>query len=333
MEQTVYIGTYTDAISRGIYRFAFYKGDLRLLGCIEETNPSYVIVQGDMLYSVRETRDGSIVSYQLQKDGIHTLVGQQKCLGDAPCHLHLDGAYLYASNYSSGSLAQFSLDEQLRVKEPPTLFSHVGHSVHPSRQAGPHVHFSATTPDGQFLAVCDLGLDQVVFYRRTPDGVVSDNAERVHLQPGFGPRHAVFGDNGIWYLICELSCKLIVFQGFGVRAKPVQEFTLDQFPDSFSSGAAVKMSPDRKCLLASVRGTNSLTLFSIGSDGRLEPRTITGSRGDWPRDAAFSPCSKYVLCACERSDSLSIFKLTNCDLVFIKSFSVPSPACICFATV
>ena len=92
VEQTVYIGTYTDAISRGIYRFAFYKGDLRLLGCIEETNPSYVIVQGDMLYSVRETRDGSIVSYQLQKDGIHTLVGQQKCLGDAPCHLHLDGA-------------------------------------------------------------------------------------------------------------------------------------------------------------------------------------------------------------------------------------------------
>jgi len=326
----VYIGTYTSGDSQGIYKFVFENGMLRMLGAIKETNPSYLIATKDRLYSVREMHGGSVVSYQLLDDGTHEMTGQQVSMGDAPCHLYLDGSFLYAANYTSGSLAEFTLGEQMQVKKLPRLFIHEGSSAHFSRQTGPHVHFSAITPDKRYLAVCDLGTDKVLFYRYTSFGISNNGIELVNLPPGYGPRHAVFGDNDMWYLVCELSCKLVVFQGYGTQAKPVQELSLLQSPDPLSSGAAVKLSPDRKRLLVSVRGANNLVLMNIGSDGLLKDKTFTCSCGDWPRDAAFSPCGEYILCACERSNIISIFKLTSKELVFAGSAAVPSPACICF---
>lgn len=326
-----YIGTYTTAGSEGIYRIEFAEGNIQLFGTIPAVNPSYLVTGGDTLYAVRETRGGSALSYRMTANGIHELTGQQETMGDAPCHLCLDGGYLYAANYSTGSLAEFTLDDGGRVQRLSRLIEHTGSSVHPTRQTKPHVHFSCVTPDGKYLAVCDLGTDEVLFYRRTDSGI-EDAPESVHVPQGSGPRHAVFGKKEVWYVVCELTCTLLVYRGYGKDAELVQNLSMLQTPDPGSSCAALQMSPDSQSLLVSVRGANSLVLAGIREDGLLENARFHSSCGDWPRDARFTPCGRYVICACERSGHLSVFGLVNDMLEHMGNYPLPSPTCICFVS-
>ncbi len=330
MEQTAYIGTYTGTGSTGIYRIGFDGGKVCLCGTVRAENPSYLLKNGDMLYAVREMRGGGASSYRIQSDGSLVLTGTQEVLGDAPCHLCLDEPFLYVSNYTSGALAEFLLDAQGTVGQPPRLIVHTGNSIHPTRQTKPHVHFSCVTPGKTYLAVCDLGLDEVLFYPRTGAGI-AEPGDPVHVPLGSGPRHALFGRKDIWYVVCELSCELFVYRGYGKTTELVQRFSTLRMQDQEGSCAALRMSSDGKLLLASVRGANTLALFDIRADGLLDAPRFYDSYGNWPRDAVFTPCGQYVLCACERDNCLTIFSLVDGTLKYLDAFALPSPACICFA--
>lgn len=329
MEQTAYIGTYTGTGSTGIYRIGFNEGTISLQGELQAENPSYLLKHEDSLYAVRETRGGSAASYRIQSDGSLVLTGEQKVFGDAPCHLCLDERFLYVANYTSGGLAEFYLDEHQAIGRPPRLIAHTGNSIHPTRQTKPHVHFSCVSPGKAYLAVCDLGLDEVLFYPRTSAGI-ADPAEPVRVPLGSGPRHSLFGREDIWYVVCELTCELLVYRGYGKKAELIQRFSTLREQDQEGSCAALRMSSDGRLLLASVRGANSLVLFDIGEDGLLDAPRFYDSHGNWPRDAVFTPCGRYVICACERENCLTVFSLAGGELKYLNSFALPSPTCICF---
>ncbi len=214
MKHNVFIGTYTKENSRGIYHGTFENGRLAVEGAQPAVNPSYLTVHGNGLYAVEETNDGAAVSFAM--DSLSP-TGRQKVLGDDPCHVLTDGQWLYVSNYTSGSLASFRLVGG-RIEGPPNLLRHTGSSVNPRRQRTAHVHQAAFTPDGQYLAVCDLGMDKVLFYPRDRAGIHTP-AEEVDIPLGAGPRHAVFGSDGIWYVVCELSCDVLVYRGYGSHSR------------------------------------------------------------------------------------------------------------------
>ena len=83
-------------------------------------------------------------------------------------------------------------------------------------------------------------------------------------------------------------------------------------------------------LAVTARGENIITLFAIGENGMPARLSEVSSRGDWPRDAQFTPDGRYLICANERSHSLEAFELTDGHLIWRDSLSIDAPACILF---
>jgi len=334
MESTLYIGTYTHGDSKGIYRAVLRDGTPRIAGCTEAVNPSYLAIHGDRLYAVRETEGGGVASYRVAPGGEPALVGERPVAGDAPCHLCVAGNLLCVSNYGSGTLSVFELDGEGEPAPLPRVIAHRGRGPHAERQRAPHVHQALPTPDGSFLAVCDLGIDAVCFYplnaQMDAQGI-REPAQSVPMPGGAGPRHAAFGPHGCWYVLCELSCQVLAYRGYGDDAKLIQRCDALRDGDPESIGAAVRLSPDGRLLLASIRGANTLALWDVSPEGALSGARWADARGDGPRDAAFTPDGTHVLCACERDDRVTVFALRDAALEFVGAVAVPMPTCVCFA--
>lgn len=326
MKHRVFIGTYTRGKSEGIYYGTFESGALSIKGVQQTSNPSYITIRGNNLYAVEESKNGAAVSYAVNGLAL-TPTGTQRVNGDDPCHVLSDGERLYVSNYSSGSLAVFHLNGD-RIEEPPSLMQHEGSSVDPNRQRSAHVHQSVITPDDKYLAVCDLGMDKVLFYPHGPYGIRVP-AEEVNVPKGAGPRHAVFGRDVTWYVVCELSCDVLIYHGYGKAAKLIQTTSSLRVGET-GACAALRLSPDGSWLIVSVRGANTLAMFPVLAGGLLGECRFFDTKGDWPRDAAFSPDGRYVLCALERSDAVSIFGVSETGLTYCETVTIPSPTCICF---
>jgi len=329
MAHTVWIGTYTREGSLGIYRAGFDDGAIRVRGAVPADNPSYLAADGACLYAVAETTNGGICSYRIGSDQGLRLTGSQRVLGDGPCHVCLDGLYVYVSNYDSGYLSVFELDKEGAIHAPPRVVAHTGVNRGAAQEPA-HAHQAVVTPDGAFVAICDLGLNGVVFYPRDPQCGIREPGSWVYAAEGAGPRHAVFGEDKFWYVVCELSCEVLTYCGYGSSAWLLQRQSLIHAGQENASAAAIHLSPDRALLLASVRGSDELVLFDVLPDGRLSPPQRFYAGGSWPRDAVFSPDGRFVLCACERDNRVTVFRVHNGGLRPIGSASVPSPVCLCF---
>ena len=156
-ERTLYVGTYTQRDSEGIYiyRFDTETGALRqeALGA-EHANPSFLTLhpQGQILYAVDENWDaGQVSSYAIDPStGGLTFLNRQPTHGTLPCHLVVkpDGSTLVVANYLSGSVAVYPLNSDGSVGEPSQLIQHEGSGPNQERQEGAHAHNTTLSPDG-----------------------------------------------------------------------------------------------------------------------------------------------------------------------------------------
>jgi 6-phosphogluconolactonase len=172
----VYVGTYTDHGSKGIYAYRFdsSSGKMTSLGlAVETAEPSFLAVDssGRVLYAVNETETfngqptGAVSAFAIQPDtGKLSLLNQVSSRGTDPAHITLDrtGKYALVANYTSGSVAVFALLKDGRLGEVTSFVQHKGSSVNPERQKGPHAHAVALSPDNRFAVVADLGLDELL---------------------------------------------------------------------------------------------------------------------------------------------------------------------------
>ena len=82
---------------------------------------------------------------------------------------------------------------------------------------------------------------------------------------------------------------------------PMGVHVLSTIPHSSCLAAAIRFTPDGKCIVVSNRGENSLVVFDFDeATGKLTFKARTLLSGDWPRDFIFvSPT--LALVAMERS--------------------------------
>ena len=335
MKYNLYVGGYG---TESIARVALRDGRMRVYETFPAVNASYLCLSPDgrRLYAVGETKrfrgeeGGSVQSYDILPGGGLTQTSMQPTHGVDPCHLSLAGDLLIASNYGSGSLSRYRLEEDGRIGVMLPLVRHEGSGPRSDRQAGPHVHQAQLTPSG-WLAVSDLGLDSVFFYSAPEIAQDRPAAVRVRVPAGFGPRHCAFPRGmDVWYVLCELQSELLIYRGAPESAAligrvPVGDGRTPNAP------AALRLSPDQKLLAATGRGQNVIALFAIRENGMLAQLTEVSSRGDWPRDVQFTPDGKYLVCANQKDDSLTAFAVADGRLEYCGSVRVASPACVLFA--
>jgi 6-phosphogluconolactonase len=349
----VYVGTYTDRGSKGIYAYRFDSstGKLTSLGlAAESAEPSFLAVDptGRFLYAVSETADyngqptGAVSAFAIQPEtGKLSLLNQVSSRGQDPAHITLDrmGKYALVSNYTQGSVAVIPILKDGRLGEASSFVQHKGSSVNPQRQKGPHAHAVAMSPDNRFAIVADLGLDQLLVYSfDATKGTLGAQPQIVKANAGAGPRHLVFSSSGRFlYLINELQSTVAAYS-YNADTGALRELqTVSTLPKEFSgnnTAAEIEVYPSEKYLFASNRGDDSVVVFAIDSaTGALTHIETEHTGGKTPRNFATDPTGSWLLAANQDSDNTVLFRIdpkTGHLTPTGETVQVQSPTCLKF---
>src|SRR3954468_13101702 len=162
----VYVGTYTDSGSKGVYSFRFDAktgsfGSLELAATSD--NPSFLVVDPShrFLYAANEIEkfggksDGSISVFAIEpRTAKLTPVQQTSSGGWGPVYVSLDqtARHLLVANYGAGTIAVLPIFGDGRLNSPTAIVEHYGTKANPAR---PHAIYA--THDNRFVLVPDLG--------------------------------------------------------------------------------------------------------------------------------------------------------------------------------
>jgi 6-phosphogluconolactonase len=350
----VYIGTYTEKASKGIYACRFDPATDRLapLGlAAESVNPSFLAADPTrrFLYAVNEISQyagrssGGLSAFAIAPGtGKLTLLNEVPSGGAGPCHLAVDktGRYVLVANYEGGSLAVFPIRKDGRLGEASAFVQHKGASVNPKRQEGPHAHSIYLSPDNRFAVSADLGLDEVLIYRFDPGKgtLTPNNPAFAMVSSGAGPRHFAFHPNGKFgYVIDELQSTVTVFSYNPASGALDVLQTVSTLPQGFkgeNAAAELEVLPSGKFLYGSNRGHDSIAIFAINTrKGTLTPLGHVPTLGKTPRNFAIDPTGSYLFVANQDSDNVVQFRVDPNNGFLTPTgqvLEVPSPVCVTF---
>ncbi len=343
----LYLGTYTESgISRGIYHASFNveSGSLSPWTLVAETpNPSFLAFSSDLatLYAVNES-PSAVRAYEVLPEGaLHPRGGiETKVVG--PCDVAVDhtGGLLVVAEYTGGAVSAYSLASDGALTARTAHHAHAGHSVHPTRQEAPHAHGVTFSPEGRFLAVPDLGTDEVRLYvvDRAAPSLRPLPGATLRIAPGSGPRHAQFSPDGRHlYVLNELSSTITVadFSATHGFARTIE--TVSTLPASFqgaSTTAEIVIDPSGRWVFASNRGHDSIALFARDpATGRLQRQAIATIGGRTPRHFTLAPGGEWLLVGNQESDTLTIFRFDSTTGTLSSHGSpvaAPCPVCLRF---
>ena len=238
----VYIGTFTDESSQGIYvsRLDMESGKLSDPElAVAADSPNYLAVSPDGHFLFAATRGakqpGAIASFAIDgKTGELRRLDIRPSGGNDPCYVGDDAAdnCLLAANYGSGTVKSFHLNSDGTFTDS-SVIQHHGRSVNSVRQAGPHPHCFVPAPKGKFALACDLGLDKVMVYRVNPaDATLTPNDPPLAtIAPGSGPRHIAFSPDGkTACIVSEMACTATEFDWDGKHGKLTQRQAVSLLP-------------------------------------------------------------------------------------------------------
>lgn len=345
----LFIGTYTNTGSKGIYvyRFNASTGKAAWVSNTEGVvNPSYLAIAptGKYVYAVTETAKenaGSVSAFEFNAvSGRLKYINKHVTGGDNPCYvaIHKNNKWLLTGNYSGGSLAAFRINQDGSLLPFSQLIQHTGKGPNAQRQEKSHVHATVFSPDYKYLFAPDLGLDKVMIYAfKDAEQKPLTPAEPAFAasEPGSGPRHFTFSPHKKYaYLIEELSGTVVVYGYKKGKLNRIQrEATHPEDYKGKIGSADIHISPDGKFLYASNRGEeNTITIFSI--DKKTGKITLVGYQptlGKVPRNFIIDPTGKYLLVAHQNTNNIVIFKrdIKTGLLQFTgDELKIPAPVCL-----
>jgi 6-phosphogluconolactonase len=325
---TVYVGTYTDGTSRGIYRLTFdpAAGTMsKPVLAVEAKNPSFLALHpsGRFLYAVGEVssfegaKTGAVSAFAIDpKTGDLSLLDQQPSEGAGPCHLVVDkaGRNVLVANYGGGTVAILPIGEDGRLKPASSVRVHAGSGPTKGRQEKPHAHGIYLDPAERFALSPDLGADRVFVYRFDAAKGSLEPHGSAALDPGAGPRHLAFHPDGKHlYVVNELLSTVTAFAYDAEKGALAPLQTVSALPAGFSGtswAAEVAVSPDGRFVYASNRGDDSLAVFRVdASTGRLSPAGHAPVGGKNPRHFTIDPTGRFILAAHQGSGTIAVLRI------------------------
>jgi len=301
----LFVGTYTDGDSEGIYSYSFNADTGELTAkqlAATLPNPSFLAISPDKmnLYAVQETAD------------FDTL-----------------GGGVSAFKIEGGNVMIANLEEDGSLQGKNQIINHKTDTL-----SNPHAHMAAGVKGELFVS--DLGLDALKRYQINKGNFIASKQASIALPEGAGPRHFTFSENNEFlYVINELNATITVLQRDAENEyhEIETQSTLSEDFIGDNSCADIHLSKDGKFLYGSNRGENSIVIFKVdAASGKLNLIGREDVRGDWPRNFSIDPTNNFLLVANKKSNNISIFKRNRelGTLIFLKSEKLPSPVCLQF---
>ena len=256
----------------------------------------------------------AIVTCRIDDDG-HLKPVSRRQVESSVSYLALspDGSTMLAASYGGGFGISMPVDD-----------AGVGEVV--SRIDHPHMHSCAVGPEGRTAYFVSLGADLIA-------QCALDGATLTPLDPptaaaptGSGPRHLVLTRDGAHvYVMTEFSGDVLHYsrsdQGVLALVGQVAAFAPDRglrpsrlgadpIADHLIWGADLHLSLDERTCWASERSESTLATLRIDADGTPHPAERFTPAEKQPRGFAVSPDGRYLLCAGEKSTTVSLFRIT-----------------------
>lgn len=343
----IYIGTYTDGASQGIYRLELDPVSARLSAPVlvaEAVNPSFLAWHPSrrLLYAVSEIHtpaaggSGTLVAYRVADDAGLELINEESSGGLGACFVsvHPAGTHAFVANYRAGSVAAFPIRADGGLSPASSLVQHRGSSAHPTRQEAPHPHSIRTAPGDAFVLAADLGADCLFVYRFDPRrGMLTPHEPPAAAAVGAGPRHLAAHPSGdTVFLINELDSTIGSYAWDGTRGALDLRGVVSTLPGDFTgenATAELAVHPSGRFVYGSNRGHDSIAAFRVGEHRTLTRVGLYPTGGKTPRSFAIDSRGVFLLAANQESDSLVLFRIDHATGALARTgagVSVPSPA-------
>jgi len=353
----VFIGTYTQKTSRGVYAFRFDSTDGTATEpwlAAEARSPTFLALAPDRkhVYATGELRpaeagdppSGGVSAYRIdEKSGRLEFINQRPTGDGGTTHGVVDamGRTVITVNYHAGYVCALpilpdgSIGDKTAFIEPRGPLGPVK-----QRQDKPHPHSATLSPDNRFVLVCDLGLDRIHAYRLDPAhaALSLNNPAFGTAPPGSGPRHSKFSRDGrFFYVLNEMGGTICAYTFDPMHGAMALRQTISTLPADFHGAngcAEIRLHPNERFVYASNRGHDSLAVFARDPEaGTLELVEIVPCGGGHPRNFALSPDGRWLLCANRDSNNVVIFKVDAASgrlEATGRVLSIPEPVCVLF---
>ena len=298
---------------------------------VEVDNSSYVQASnnGKILYSIA---DEGVVSFRILENGSLSRINSANIKGMRGCHLSTDtdNKYIFVSGYHDGYMTVLKLNKDGSVGRITDGVFHKGLGSVAERNYRPHVSCSRLTPDGRFLMVADLGIDQIKVYRfdKNEGRVMLVDTIRCELESA--PKRFIFSQDGrFFYVLYELKNVIDVFSYKEGERTPIVEkiqtvSTTGGETSRMTAACAMRFTPDEKHLFCSNAGDNTVSLYERDAEtGLLTFKFCLPISGDYPKDIAVFPDGKH-LASINHEGSVSFFRVDyEKGLLVMSSRSIP----------
>ena len=330
----LYVGTYTDGDSEGIYQFQFNSETGALTNkqlATTAENPSFITYSPDKkyIYAVNETENGAVSAFKVEPNNALSLLNKVSSNGAHPCHVAINqnGDKAVVSNYTGGTFALYTIKNDGALNEAFQMLDHTNDSVIS------HAHSAQFFGDDLYTS--NLGLNAVFNYRLSNDKYELTAPSIVDLDDNSGPRHfSLTKDGKFIYIINELSSTITSARKTENGFELIETVsTLDINFKGESYCADIHLSEDERFLYGSNRGENSIVVFKRDpNSGTLKKIQNISVNGDWPRHFTLDPSGKFLLVANQKSNTISVFKIDKTDgkLSFLSAIELSSPVCLLF---
>lgn len=321
----LWIGAYTEnmgGFSKGIASVKLEPKGIFFdsMGALTQS-PSYLAHSHTpgVIYAVDEG-SGKVEAFQRKgKSSSLASLGSQPTTGTLPCHLAATAQWLYVSNYGTGQVDVYPLDQGGKIGPVHQTLSSTGKGPRPE-QEGPHAH--STLAFGDTALVADLGTDRVNVYRWHETKLEAESS--LELPPGTGPRDfAVSPVAGKIYLLGELDGSVFVLGG-GRNLQIMKAAKVGAAPGDHAAGLVVD--PTGRFLFTGLRGSNRVVSIDANS---LEVISALPSGGDTPRGMCV--VGNLLLVANQKSGTISAFQIdqqTGALVMVGTPLLIDSPTCI-----
>ncbi len=259
-----------EPVGISVYTIDPATGALSLIQTLPSDNAFYFAFDADQshLYAVNVIGDyngganGSAEAYARDPEtGMLTFLNRVDSGGavSAQPAVSPSGKWLLVANYSGANVTVLPIEADGSLGEVANEVKREGTGPNTERQDQSRPHAAVFDPAGNFVAVADLGTDNVVIYSLDDTTGALTEVSSVDAAPGAGPRHIAFNADGtVMYVVNELDATINVYAYDGESGQIGELLqTVSTVPDPFDgvkSTAEIAVHPSGKFLYNTNRG-------------------------------------------------------------------------------